>query len=143
MIAILATSLALAIAPQPIAHTVTVQNGATPLNATYTADVDVTTRQVGISAGTRPSTERCIWKARVGVVREVAREQGAADTRRLDADKLIEGSRAGSCDTVTRQIERDLAGLQGDVRAHVEQVAQQDQDQLRSDLRTMMELARN
>lgn len=143
MIAIFATSLALAIAPQPIAHTVTVDTGAAPLNATYKADVDVTTRQVGIAAGPRAGTGRCIWQARIGVVREVAREQGAAYTRRLDADKLIEGSRAGSCDTVTRQLERDLAGLQGDVRAHVEQVARQDQDQLRADLRTMTELAQN
>lgn len=143
MITIIATSLALAIAPQPIAHTVTVDAGAAPLNATYKADIDVTTRQVGISAGTRPSTARCVWQARVGVIREVAREQGVAYTRRLEADKVIEGSRAGTCDTVTRQLERDLAGFQGDVRAHVEQVAQQDQPQLRSDLRTLTELAQN
>jgi hypothetical protein len=143
MIAILATTLALAIAPQPIAHTVTVQHQSAPLNATYKADVEVTTRQIGMAAGPRAGTARCLWQARVGVIREVAREQGPAYSRRLDADKLVEGSRAGSCETVTRQLERDLAARQGDVRAHVEQVAQRDQDQLRADLRTLTELAQN
>jgi hypothetical protein len=139
MISIFATSLALAIAPQPIAHTVTIEHQSAPLHATYKADVEVTTRQIGMSAGARPSTARCLWEARVGVIREIAREQGSAYSRRLDADKLIEGSRPGTCATVSRQLERDLAARQGDVRAHVEQVALGDQDALR----TMTELAQN
>ncbi len=143
MITIIATTLALAIAPQPIAHTVTVEHQSAPLNATYKADVAVTTRQIGMSAGARPGTARCLWEARVGVIREIARENSAVYSRRLDADKLIEGSRAGSCATVGRQLERDLAARQTDVRAHVQQVAQRDQDALRADLRTMTELAQN
>lgn len=143
MISLFVTSLALAVAPQPIAHSVTVEHQSAPLNATYRADVDVSTRQIGMSAGARPSTARCLWQARVGVVREVAREQGTPYSRRLDADKLIEGSRPGSCASVTRQLERDLAAIQGDVRAHVIDVAQRDGDALRADLRTMTELAQN
>lgn len=143
MISLFVSSLALAVAPQPIAHTVTVEHQSAPLNATYRADVDVSTRQVGMSAGTRPSTARCLWQARVGVVREIARENTGMYSRKLDADKLIEGSRPGSCSSVTRQLERDLAAIQGDVRAHVVEVAQRDGDALRADLRTMTELAQN
>lgn len=143
MFTILSSALALAIAPQPITHSVTVDHQSAPLNATYRADVAVSTRQIGLSAGTRPSTARCLWEARVGVVRDVAREQGTPYSRRLDADTLFEGSRPGSCATVARQLERDLAARGDDVRAHVVDVAQRDQDALRADLRTMTELAQN
>lgn len=143
MITIIATTLALAIAPQPIAHTVTVEHQSAPLNATYKADVAVSTRQIGMSAGARPSTARCLWEARVGVIREIARENSDVYSRKLDADKLIEGSRPGSCASVARQLERDLQARQGDVRAHVLEVAQRDQDALRADLRTLTELAQN
>lgn len=139
----IASALSLAIAPQPITHNVTVEHNAAPLSATYRADVAVSTRQIGVSAGTRPSTARCLWEARIGVVREVAREQGAAYSRRLDADKTIDGSRPGSCDTVARQLERDLQARTDDVRAHVIEVAQQDGDALRADLRTLTALAQN
>jgi hypothetical protein len=143
MFTILSSALALAIAPQPITHSVTVDHQSAPLNATYKADVEVSTRQIGISAGSRPSTARCLWEARVGVIREVARDQGTPYSRRLDADTVLEGSRAGSCATVAAQLERDLQSRGDDVRAHVVQVAQRDQDQLRADLRTMTELAQN
>lgn len=143
MFTILSSALALAIAPQPITHSVTVDHQSVPLNATYKADVAVSTRQIGISAGTRPSTARCLWEARVGVIREVARTEGATYSRRLDADTTIEGSRPGSCNTAMRQIERDLQARQDDVRAHVVEVAQRDDQQLRADLRTMTELAQN
>lgn len=143
MFLIISSALALAIAPQPITHSVTVDHQSGPLNATYRADVAVSTRQIGISAGTRPSTARCLWEARVGVIREVAREQGPSYARRLDADTRLDGSRPGSCATVARQLERDLQAQGPAVRAHVVEVAQRDQDRLRADLRTMTELAQN
>ncbi len=143
MISTIIASLALAIAPQPVAHSVTVDHQSAPVNATYRADVAVSTRQIGMSAGARPGTARCIWEARVGVVRDIARGEGTPVSRRLDADRLFEGSRPGSCMEVTAQVERDLGRHQDAVRAHVKQVAERDEPNLRADLRALTELAQN
>jgi hypothetical protein len=136
-------SLALAIAPQPVAHSVTVDHQSAPVNATYRADVEVFTRQIGMSAGARPSTVRCTWQARVGVIRDIARDQGASISRRLDADRVFEGSQPGSCMAATAQIERQLGNHQDAVRAHVKQVAERDEQTLRAELRALTELAQN
>jgi hypothetical protein len=143
MIAILGSALALAIAPQPITHTVAIQHENAPINATYKADVAVSTRQVGLSAGTRPSTARCQWQARVGVIRDVAREQGATYSRRIDGEKLIEGSHAGTCAATAGQVERELEAAAPAVQAHVVEMARRDEQSLRADLKTMSQLAQN
>jgi hypothetical protein len=143
MITIIISSLALAIAPQPVAHSVTVDHQSAPVKATYRADVEVSTRQIGMSAGARPSTARCTWQARVGVVRDIAREDGTPISRRLDEDRRFEGSRPGSCMAATAQIERDLGSHQEAVRAHVKQVAERDEQNLRAELRALTELAQN
>jgi hypothetical protein len=139
----LLTALALAIAPQPITHTVTVDHQNTPIAATYRADIDVRTRQIGLSAGTRPSTARCVWTARVGVVRDLTPENGAPISRRLDEDKQFEGSRAGSCAATARQVETDLRATTPAVQAHVVQAAARDEQALRAELRSMSQLALN
>jgi hypothetical protein len=143
MISILGSALALAIAPQPITHTVSIDHQNTPISATYRADIDVRTRQIGLSAGTRPSTARCTWTARVGVVRDIARENGATLSRRLEDEKLLEGSRAGSCAATASQVERDLRATTPAIQAHVVETAARDEQALRAELKSMTQLAQN
>lgn len=114
-----------------------------PVAVSYRADTDVTTRQIGMSAGTRMSSERCLWKARVGVVREANGAGNALINQRLDADKAWRGSRHGSCTLAKREIARDLARRDDDIRAHLVEVAARDRSQLAADMAAIQKLAVN
>jgi hypothetical protein len=85
-------------------------------------------------------SERCLWTARVGVVRELGRADNTLVNQRLDADKLLSGSRPGSCALAKQQIAKDVAGWDDDLRAHLAEVAAQDRGQLVSDLEAMQKL---
>lgn len=130
------STLALAVASAhagPV-HQTQVEHRGSPVLVTYRADVDVSTKQIGVAAGPRMSTERCAWTARVGVVREASRPNGAAVSHRLDADKVLSGSRHGSCFLAGEQIRKDVAARDGDVRAHLADVAVRDRGRLLADL---------
>lgn len=144
MILILGSALAMAIAPQPaISHSVSVAHNGAPITATYSADVVVQTRQVGLSAGARPSTQRCVWTADVGVERAISRETGATVTRRLADTQTLSGSRHGSCATTAAQIERDVAAATDGIRQFVVEAATRDEQTLRAELAALTQLAAN
>lgn len=124
----------------PVHHT-QIEHQGNPIAVSYRADTDLTTRQIGMSAGTRRSTERCLWTARVGVVRELSRANNGSISHRLDADKVLSGSRPGSCTLTQHQIAKDLARRDDDVRAHLAAVAVQDRSQALADLEAMQRLA--
>ncbi|WP_033922067.1 hypothetical protein [Sphingomonas sp. 37zxx] len=142
MIYALATLMALATPPQmEIAHVATIEHGGAPVSATYRADVDVTTRQIGMAAGSRASTQRCLWAARIGVIREIGRANSGTISQRIDGEKVLKGSRPGSCAALTQQIEREVETQSAAVRSHVIDVAQRDEGSLRRDLQNMGALA--
>lgn len=138
------TLLAAAVSPSADqVHHTQIELQGRPVAISYRAETDVSTRQIGMAAGTRMSSERCLWKARVGVVREVGGEGAALINQRLDADKAWSGSRHGSCTLAKRQVARDLARRDDDIRAHLADVAARDRSQLAVDLAAIQKLAVN
>ncbi|SFR96986.1 hypothetical protein [Sphingomonas jatrophae] len=138
-LALAATALAAPLA----SHDVVLTHGATPVRASYQAHADMRMKTIGMSAGTRMSTERCRWIATVRVERQLAPAHGNHHplSRTLAGARKIEGSRPGHCMTARAGVQRDLAARTGDLHDHVRAVAAADQPTLLAELKTVRALA--
>ncbi len=138
---ILALIAAATLAPaMPTAWTyaVPINHGGAEVTATYRALPDITTRQVGMAAGTRPSSVRCDWRAAITVERQlVAIGKAAASVRQLPVMKTLKGSRPGDCHGNRRNIDSDIASRSEAINAHLLRVAEQDQRDLRAEIETL------
>lgn len=124
--------------PAPWTHSVPVQHGNGQAMAVYHAAPTVTTRQVGMSAGTRMSTVRCDWTADIGVERHLSYPgREATSVRKLAAMKALKGSRPGDCTANRRAIDREIAARSDAINAHLVAVAEQDQRELRAEIETL------
>lgn len=121
-------------APAQWTHSTPVAHGNGQATATYIARPVVTTRQVGVSGGTRMSTERCLWTASINVERRL---NDGASGRDMALAKTIKGSRHGSCMTNRRAIDQDIAARTSEINAHLVAVAERDQRQLRTEIETL------
>ncbi|MGO4168869.1 hypothetical protein ACLIMP_24990 (plasmid) [Novosphingobium aerophilum] len=137
----LATASAAPFADQ--VHRTSVDHQGRSLDVTYRADAKVSTRQIGMSAGTRPTTERCLWAARVAVVRDVAGTKGASLSHRLDADQMIRGSHFGKCSENRAQVASLIARRSDEVKAHLAEVAREDAPQLANVISSAKHFAAN
>ena len=140
ILVLLATATLGAATPTPSAwtHAVPINHDGTQATATYRALPDVTTRQVGMAAGTRPSSVRCDWRAAIMVERQlVAAGKAATSVRQLPAMKTLKGSRPGDCHANQRNIDSDIASRSGAINAHLLRVAEQDQRDLRAEIATL------
>lgn len=139
--------LALAAAGTPangaLIHEAMIDHRGAPVRVIYRAGIDVTTRQIGMAAGTRMSNERCMWTARVDVWREAGRSESTLTRAEIDADKILRGSRPGPCHAAQPGIARDVAARHDAVRAHLVTVAEQDRDRLLATLDAAGPLAAN
>jgi hypothetical protein len=132
--------LATAALATPVAwtHEVTIAHGGTRATASYRALPDITTRQVGMTAGTRPGNVRCDWTAAIGVERRLLHaDKPATSVRQLAAMKTLKGSRPGDCSANRRTIERDIASRSDAINAYLLRVAEQDQRELRAEIDTL------
>jgi hypothetical protein len=138
MITITALAAAAAMAnatPANWTHTVPVAHRDMAATATYQARPRVTTRQIGMSAGPRMSTVRCVWTADIEVERQLtATGSEASGLRTLPSAKSISGQRHGDCTANRRAIDRDIAARTPEIQAHLLAVAEQDQRELRSEV---------
>ena len=146
MLAILATATLAQAAPLAWTHDVPmVQSSEAPVSqaagqvtASYQALPRITTRQVGMSAGTRSSSVRCDWTANISVERHL-RQAGKPGTsiRQLPAMKTLKGSRPGDCAANRGNINADIASRSDAINAHLASVAEQDQSALRAEIETL------
>lgn len=133
----LVAAAAIASAGPPLEWTrsVPVANGTVQRAATYVARPLVKTRQIGMSAGTRMSSERCLWTASIAVARRLDAE--AARGRDLPVTKTLQGSHLGGCIANRRNIARGIAHHSPAIDAHLAAVAEQDQRELRSEIEAL------
>lgn len=136
LITTLAAAAAMATAaPADWTHSVPVAHGGVEATATYQARPRVTTRQVGMSAGPRMSSVRCIWTADIEVERHLT--QAGAETaglRTLASAKTFSGQRPGECHANRRGIDKEIAAKAPEIQAHLLAVAEHDQRELRTEV---------
>lgn len=122
-------------APANWTHSVSVAHGNVEATATYQARPRVTTRQVGLSAGPRMSSVRCIWTADIEVERHLTQAGAeAAGLRTLASAKTFSGQRPGECHANRRGIDKEIAAKAPEVQAHLLAVAEHDQRELRTEV---------
>ena len=137
LLALAAATAALA-GPAQWTHTTAVAHGNGQATATYTARPHITTRQIGMSGGTRMSTERCIWIADISVDRRLAPAGGdTMGLRDMASIKTLKGSRPGACANSRRVIDREIAAKTPDIKAHLMAVAERDQRELRTEIEAL------
>jgi hypothetical protein len=139
----LALSAALSTAG-PAAHEVSIDHRDAVYQVTYRPQVETRMKTVGLSAGTRPSSERCRWTMAVQVERQIRRQGQPAGIDRLLPDAhLIRGERAGSCAHGRDAIAAEQVARTEQLRAHVAQVAAADRATVLADIDSAHALASN
>ncbi|WP_439533036.1 hypothetical protein [Polymorphobacter sp.] len=123
-------------APATVSHQVPVTHGSTTATAIYEAKPQITTRNIGLSPGTRQGSRRCVWTADIIVERHLKGEEGVA-MRTLAPGKTISGSRPGHCRNGTKAINDEIASRAPEIREHLMAVAERDGRELRTELETM------
>ncbi len=137
----LATLIAAAATGLPT-HDVNVAHEGTSYQVSYTPVVSTQLRTVGSSVGSRPSTERCRWTARLDVQRSFAR-MGTSSRPAILATRNLSGSKPGHCTQARAAIDAELARKADEVQAYLGQVAEQDRESVRSDIELTRKLAGN
>lgn len=123
-------------------HSVRIDHRSGTVHSQYSADVQVTHRQVGtVGVGGRPSTLRCIWTAALVVDRQARHASGSTLARSFTHDNVAEGSRPGWCSTQKTSIAREVASLDTKIRARLIEVAQDDHPVLRAEIDRMHGMA--
>ena len=134
-------STLVAMAAAAATHSVQIDHGGTPVRATYSARVDISTKTVGAKTPNRIDMQRCQWTATVIVDR--ALDHGPALARTVSSDKRFSGSEHGACTPGRQSGERNLAQHEAAIREHLVTVAEQDRAPLVAELDAVRNLASN
>lgn len=132
------TGLAIALAALSgagdLEHRISVAHRGGDVAAVYRANVEIETRQRGISPPNRPSTAQCHWQATVSVDRVLEGPSGASPARAVASDRSISGHQPGNCTSARGAIERQVAERSPEVRDHLIAVAEADRRDLVAEL---------
>ena len=134
-------STLVAMAAAAATHSVQIDHGGTPVKATYSARVDISTKTVGARTPNRMDMQRCQWTATVIVDR--ALDHGPALARTVSSDKRFSGSEHGACTPGRQSGERNLAQHESAIREHLMTVAERDRAPLVAELDAVRNLASN
>ena len=134
-------STLVAMAAAAATHSVQIDHGGTPVRATYSARVDISTKTVGAKTPNRIDMQRCQWTATVIVDR--ALDHGPALARTVSTDKRFSGSEHGACTPGRQSGERNLAQHESAIREHLMTVAERDRAPLVAELDAVRNLASN
>ncbi len=134
-------STLVAMAAAAATHSVQIDHGGTPVRATYSARVDISTKTVGAKTPNRIDMQRCQWTATVIVDR--ALDHGPALARTVSSDKRFSGSEHGACTPGRQSGERNLAQHESAIREHLMTVAERDRAPLVAELDAVRNLASN
>lgn len=129
---------AMAAPPTGMAHSVRIDHATGAVHSDYSADVQVSHRQVGtVGAGGRPSTLRCMWSAGLTVDRQARHASGSMLTRSFASDTVVEGSRPGWCSAQKASIAREVATRTPELRARLIELAREDHPVLHAEIDRM------
>ena len=131
----------IAMAAAAASHSVQIDHGGTPVQATYTARTEVTAKTVGARTPNRMDMQRCQWTATIMVDR--ALNHGPALARTISSDKKFSGSEHGACTPGRKSGERNMAQHQAAIRDHLIAVAEKDRAPLLAELDAVRNLASN
>lgn len=121
-----------------MAHSARIDHHSGAVQSDYTANVQVTHRQVGaVGAGGRPSTLRCVWRAGLVVERQARHASGSTLARSFSHDEVIEGSRPGWCSAQRAAIAAEVASRNDALQARLVQLAQEDHAVLHAEIDRM------
>lgn len=121
-----------------MAHSARIEHRSGAVQSDYTANVQVTHRQVGaVGAGGRPSTLRCLWRAGLVVERQARHASGSTLARSFSHDQVIEGSRPGWCSAQRGAIAAEVASRNDALQARLVQLAQEDHAVLHAEVDRM------
>lgn len=139
LLTIIAAATVATTAPAQWTHEVAVPHGHGKANAVYVARPDVKLRQIGMAAGTRMSTERCLWTADINVERRLeAPGVENAGRRDMPTTKTLSGSRHGACAHQRSAIDSEIAAQAPAINAHLIEVAERDQRELRTEIEALL-----
>lgn len=138
LLTIIAAASVATATPVEWTHQVAVPVGHGKANAVYVARPDVKLRQIGMAAGTRMSTERCLWTADINVERRLETPGvEMAGRREMPVTKTLSGSRHGACMQQRSAIDTEIAAQSPAINAHLVEVAERDQRDLRSEIEAL------
>jgi hypothetical protein len=125
-------------------HDIVVQHRSASYEVSYRPHVRTEMKTVGLSAGTRMSTERCRWAMTIQVQREIRRQgESSAMERLLPDTRTLRGDRPGSCTQGRDAIAAEQAARSETLRAHLIEVAQADRATVVADIDSAHALALN
>lgn len=125
-------------------HTIQLDHRAGTYRVDYRPQVETSMRTIGMSAGTRPSTQRCVVTAKVAVERAI-RGSGSAPalTAMLPSRESFTRDLPGDCRGRDGEGERLLASRGDAIAAHLAQVAATDRPQALAAIDSAQHLAAN
>ncbi|HEX7872699.1 MAG TPA: hypothetical protein VF475_07310 [Sphingobium sp.] len=139
-----ALAVVMSAAAPALAHEATLDHAGTSYRLRYEPKVEVRTKTVGHSFGTRPSTERCRWTMQVQVERHIQASDTAQPLSRLLPDThSIGGEALGNCRQNARAIASAQEAGQADIRSHVAAVASADRSVVLAEIDAARALALN
>ena len=127
---LIVAALAAAAGAMP-AHKTQIEHRGQNLAVEYVPVVETRTRQAGVAAPGRSSTQICNWTATVSVERRL---DANVPAQRVGDTQLISGSQQGDCRLQGERIAQMVAARSGDVQAHVARVADADRQILLANL---------
>ena len=131
-------------ATQPIVHEDKVAHQGTSYQVSYRPHVTTSLRTIGMSAGSRPSTQQCRWTATIALDREIHSATGERLAKRLPgAERVIEGYQPGHCEQARRTVETQIAARIESERGAVLAMAQADRSHVLADIDAAHALALN
>jgi hypothetical protein len=117
----LAASAALSAAAAPV-HSVNLEHRGTAYRVDYRPHLETRLRTIGMSAGPRPSTQKCVVTAEVSVERVIASQAGQELRALLPTREAFTQHLPGSC----HGRDASAASKSASVGAHVARVAESD-----------------
>ena len=131
----------IAMAAAAATHSVQIDHGGTPVQATYTARAEFRSKTVGARTPNRMDMQRCQWTATIMVDR--ALNHGPALSRTIASDRQFSGSEHGACTPGRQSGERNLTQHESSIREHLVAVAERDRAPLLAELDAVRNLASN
>lgn len=119
---------ATAAAAMPAPHRIAVEHRGAHYDIGYRPAATMTTRTVGMAAGSKPSGERCRWTTTVRVERSIRRagDTGSAIATMLPAARTLGGQTPGDCRQVRARVTRASAAQVAKIETHLIETAQAD-----------------
>ena len=136
---------ATAAAPHPVVHQDQVDHQGARYSISYRPHVETDMRTIGQSVGSRPSTERCLWRATIQLEREIKRSDGGERlVKRVHGEgHEVEGHAQGKCAQNRGQIKDMIAAKVAGAQERVVAMAQADRPAALADIDAAHALALN